>query len=596
MYQLTWKNKNTYLEQELIALPKSHTSQPSVERVLPLYWEEHCVECAIPSCYQTCQLYKERKDLKCARFAYGIFPNTNTSGLLNFGADITFERWAKLESYWSAAPRMVPTSALIIENNIIQAVEKIAEKISNAVSFLDPKRSVSRLSGWLIERWTRLRIQDSKALYKPDGLLVRFYYPQQALRELQLEILGDAPFYRSNIPVNHGWNEVFIDYAQMNKPFNGIGRIRIWPSDDRPLRLIFTWLDLVSFNKILPADKVKCVCWDLDNTLWDGVIGDDGENGVTPNQKLISMIKEMDNRGILQSVVSKNDFDIAWKKIKSLKLENYFLYPAIHWNPKSESIKKIANELGINVNSFAVIDDSEWERNEIISALPNLRTYDPKNIANILDQDEFIHPITNETKNRRQMYMTEASRKAISVDWGNDINGFLKNCQMEMRIKHPSDEEQKRCMELLQRSNQFNLSGKDYADISFSSLFQINDQECLCISLKDKFGDYGIVMVAVIRHYSDYSCIIDFAMSCRVAKKLIEEAFFKWCAQYTQKLGKKHLNINLSITGRNNPLIESLENFDLEAVNQENNDSVVYKMSLKKEIVSSEIIKISSSI
>jgi len=85
-------------------------------------------------------------------------------------------------------------------------------------------------------------------------------------------------------------------------------------------------------------------------------------------------------------------------------------------------------------------------------------------------------------------------------------------------------------------------------------------------------------------------------MSCRVAKKLIEEAFFKWCAQYTQKLGKKNLNINLSITGRNNPLIESLENFDLEAVNQENNDSVVYKMSLKKEIVSSDLVKITSYI
>ncbi len=90
MYQLTWQNKKLFDTQEKIDFQGNHADLPAIDRVVPLYWEEHCVECAIPSCYSTCPLYKKRKDLKCARFTHGIFPNDRVSGLLDFGSRYHF--------------------------------------------------------------------------------------------------------------------------------------------------------------------------------------------------------------------------------------------------------------------------------------------------------------------------------------------------------------------------------------------------------------------------------------------------------------------------------------------------------------------------
>ena len=136
-------------------------------------------------------------------------------------------------------------------------------------------------------------------------------------------------------------------------------------------------------EETLPAKKIKCVCWDLDNTLWNGVIGDDGTDGVIVNNKIIDLINEFDKKGILQTITSKNEYEIAWSKIKQLGLDKFFLYPAINWGPKSESIKQIAKELNIGIDTFALIDDSEWEREEVSSNCPQVRVYHPDKIITL---------------------------------------------------------------------------------------------------------------------------------------------------------------------------------------------------------------------
>ena len=214
-----------------------------------------------------------------------------------------------------------------VKSSLAASVKSVA--LSTAASFALAKASPAE-SIFSAAASFKSPALSATASFIPDNLLIQFYYPSSKPRELQLEILGDNAIYRECIKVEHGWNEKLISYSEINQPFDGIGRIRIWPSDDLPMRLIFTWLDLVSFNKNFPSKKVKCICWDLDNTLWDGVIGDDGADNVLPNYELISLIKEFDNRGILQSIISKNDFELAWSKIQDLGLDHYFLYPAIH--------------------------------------------------------------------------------------------------------------------------------------------------------------------------------------------------------------------------------------------------------------------------
>ncbi len=599
MYQLTWKNKELFEEEPILDLSDQPLSNRKIDKVLALNWEEHCVECAIPSCYESCSLYSKRDDMKCARFKYGIYPNASTNGLLEFGADISFKKWAKLESFWPKDPRMVSLKSLRNEDAIIRNIESLANTFSNFLKIIDSKKTFSRLTARLVEHWVRIRINNKRNKVSPDAFYMQFYYPGQKVRKLQLELSGDAPFYRCSIDANPGWNEKIIDYLDLKKDFKGLGRISLWPEDDQPIRLIFNWLDLVTFHKnkdelekVLPDKKVKCVCWDLDNTLWDGVIGDDGMDGVKVNAKIVELINELDKKGILQSITSKNEYETAWSKIKQLGLDKFFLYPAINWGPKSESIKQIAAELNIGIDAFALIDDSEWEREEVSSNCPQVRVYDPNEISNLNNQPEFNTVITKETEKRREMYAVEEGRKKISANWGNDLEGFLKNCEMIMKIKRPDKNDLQRCLELLQRTNQFNLSGRNFNKDILNDLLSNPNIDSFCISLKDRFGDYGIVMFAIIENNEDSIKLIDFVMSCRVAQKMVDITFLQWCLDYLRSMEKDDLFIELKETNKNKPLRDLLDSLPFDKLNPLTKGSVLLQINTQNKLIKKNIIKI----
>jgi len=599
MYQSTWKNEKLFkrFDKDSFDIPSSgNLKSKNIEKAAPLYWEEHCIECAVPSCFNSCPLYVKRGDGKCSRFTYGIFTNYKTKGLFDFGADVNFERWAKLESFWPKNPKMIPIKKIQSENAWIFTIQSNINFLLDRIKFIDRKHRINHFFSWLIERWIRLRLESISNTSKPDALYLQFFYPGKEKRSLHLEVYGDEPIFRCNIPIKSGWNEKIIQISSIPKNFNGIGRISIWPSDDRPLRLIFNWLDLVSFSKseVMPAEKVKCVCWDLDNTLWDGVIGDEGRDGVIVKKEMILLIEELDKRGILQSIVSKNEHEIAWKKIEDLGLKDYFIYPAIHWGSKSESIRKIASELNINLDTFAIFDDSPWEREEVISRFPQVRAYDTEKDKDILMRKEFSHPVTKESVNRRKMYLKEASRKKILANWDYDLESFLKSCEMEMQIALPDKNGKKRCLELLQRSNQFNLSGNKYDEKKFDELFSSNGNECFYASLKDKFGKYGIIMFIAIGDIEKTPTIIEFVMSCRVANKMADIAFLSWYANRAKKNGKDVLNVQLKITEKNKPLRDVLKSFQFKDSRSLGDNRMLLEISLNKESKAQDIIKITS--
>ena len=106
MFEVTWKDDMKFSALTEVR-PLQVEDTKKILKVAPLYWSEHCVECALPECYKTCKLYNPREDGKCARFTYGIFPNSSFSGHYQYGLDINFERWAKLEAYWPKKPTMI---------------------------------------------------------------------------------------------------------------------------------------------------------------------------------------------------------------------------------------------------------------------------------------------------------------------------------------------------------------------------------------------------------------------------------------------------------------------------------------------------------
>lgn len=139
------------------------------------------------------------------------------------------------------------------------------------------------------------------------------------------------------------WNEDFTPLMEMNISNENRCRIKVYFDGSEKGVLTFKMLDFVLLKHRVeakqPARKIKCVAWDLDNTLWEGIIGDAGPDGVVVKQDSILLIKKLDEMGIIQTIASKNNFDIAWQKVESLGIGKYFIYPAINWGRKSQSMK-----------------------------------------------------------------------------------------------------------------------------------------------------------------------------------------------------------------------------------------------------------------
>ena len=129
--------------------------------------------------------------------------------------------------------------------------------------------------------------------------------------------------------------------------------------------------------------EIKCVVWDLDNTLWKGTLLEDQEVELNPGVEKI--ISELDNRGILHSIASKNDYATAMDKLREVKLDHFFLYPEIHWNAKSTSIGKIQKNLNIGMDAILFIDDQPFERDEVQSAHAQVTCMDAALYRDLLD-------------------------------------------------------------------------------------------------------------------------------------------------------------------------------------------------------------------
>jgi FkbH-like protein len=273
---------------------------------------------------------------------------------------------------------------------------------------------------------------------------------------------------------------------------------------------------------------VKCLVWDLDNTLWNGTLietEDPATLALKPG--VLDVIRELDSRGILQSVASKNDHAAAMSVLERLGVAEYFLYPQIHWNPKSGSIEQIAKSLNIGIDSLAFIDDTAFERSQVTSVWPQVRAYDVTEMDGLLSLPEFDVPVTPESKARREMYRAEEKRNTLMQAEQTDIADFIRRCNLKMHIFEPKTEEEKlRCYELIVRTNQLNMSGRKYAPEEFAEALVRPGHKNFAFSCADDFGEYGVVGFGQYRIEDDTLVFSEFAMSCRVAGKFVESALF----------------------------------------------------------------------
>jgi FkbH-like protein len=586
LYEFDWANAKLWVREEPYRQPAaSRLPRDQVNKTLLLHWQEHCVECAPPQCYTVCPLYVSRSDRKCARFVYGVYPNPHFAGLLERGADVRFRRWAKIEAHLNDGVGV----SVAQHRRIAQVDSAVTKLVSSAADALRPINQRRRLNGALtVSRdWLLPRLP---ARYRGgyDDFVLECFAPENEPFRLVLEqMLEEAVVFRHAFDIQPGHNFHTIPESSFRLPVDGVpSRVRIYPENDAQRRLIFTWLDFVKYEPpagrngaktsakvgstdgssseraagATPAAKVKCVAWDLDQTLWSGVLIEDTARGCRIREEAVDVIRKLDARGILQTVVSKNDHDDAWQLVTEFGIAEYFLYPAINWGQKSRSLQQIADALNINIDTFALIDDSPFERAEVQAALPMVRVFSDDALGELLSLPEFDVPVTEMSKRRRMSYREQEQRSVAQTSFSGDYLDFLRSCEMKMRIFVPHEESAaSRCLELIQRSNQLNLSARRYTAKEFADLLAAPGVLNVAVECWDRFGEYGIVGFSSVDERTETPLVLDYVLSCRVAQKRVEHTFFAWLAQREAARGKPHLRAELTITARNSPLVKVFE-------------------------------------
>ena len=260
---------------------------------------------------------------------------------------------------------------------------------------------------------------------------------------------------------------------------------------------------------------VKCVVWDLDNTLWDGVLLEDTDVRLRPG--VVEAIRTLDERGILHSIASRNDHDAAMAKLRELGLADYFLYPQINWGNKSESVNQVAKALNIGVDTLAFVDDQPFERDEVAFQLPTVQCIDAAEAPAIPTRPE-MNPrfVTADSRERRHLYRADAQRKIAEEDHRGSSEEFLASLDMVFTIDPASERDMQRAEELTVRTNQLNATGYTYSYDELDAFRRSPDHDLLVAGLTDTYGSYGKIGLSLVERGPEVWTIKLLLMSCRV--------------------------------------------------------------------------------
>mgnify|MGYP001031171987 CR=1 FL=1 len=292
--------------------------------------------------------------------------------------------------------------------------------------------------------------------------------------------------------------------------------------------------------------RKKCLVLDLDNTLWGGVVGEDGVSGISvgdtyPGNAFMwfqENLIEASKNGIILTVCSKNnqaDIEEVWEKNPFVKLnKNHLSAYRINWQNKAVNIAEIAAELNIGLDSFVFIDDNPAERLLVKQTIPEVTVpdfpdepYEMEMFFRKVMEDHFqIYSLTNEDKNKTRQYKENSNRKSAAFA-AVDMDSFLADLGMVLKVHEGNDFTLDRIASMTQKTNQFNLTTRRYNSADIKSFID-NGSLVYCLSVKDKFGDNGITVATIVHKDGNQANIDSFLLSCRILGRGIEIAFMKY--------------------------------------------------------------------
>lgn len=333
--------------------------------------------------------------------------------------------------------------------------------------------------------------------------------------------------------------------------------------------------DLSHIVTSLKGGPKKVLVLDLDNTLWGGVVGDDGLNGIevgdtSPRGEAFKAFQRsilaLWQRGILLAVCSKNEDGIAREVFERhpemvLRLEHFAAFKA-NWNPKSENIKSIASELSLGLDSFVFIDDNPAEIEIVRQFCPTVTTFllgpDPAQYAATLQDTRLFEPIrvTPEDLDRGRQYQVEALRRSHLAQ-ATDMGSYLRSLEMVAVVSPLDETDLPRATQLVNKSNQFNLTTVRRTEAEVRALTNEPRFACFTVRLSDRFGDHGLISVLFCEIVEQAVRVETWVMSCRVLKRQVEDVVVNELARIARARGCDRL-IGVYVPSAKNAMVREL--------------------------------------
>ena len=329
--------------------------------------------------------------------------------------------------------------------------------------------------------------------------------------------------------------------------------------------------ELLSYIKPMTGKNKKCIVLDLDNTLWGGIVGEDGINGIKLGttssgnafvefQKILLALWK---KGILLAINSKNNFDDAIEVIRNhpnmILNEKHFACMKINWNDKSKNMIEISKELNLSLDSFVFFDDDPVNQLNIRKNFPQILTVDlPKDSSQYVQTLKNINDfntlnVTDEDMRRGEMYLQQKNRLDLEKSYTN-LDDYLQELEIQITIKTANDFLIPRISQLILKTNQFNLTTKRYQEDEIRQFTSNKDMIVGCANVKDKFGDNGITCVFIINKQIPDEWFIDsFLLSCRIMGRRIEEGVIIYLINKAKELGIKKIKAQFIPTLKNKP-------------------------------------------
>ena len=515
---------------------------------------------------ETIRVKCSNKKIQCSTYVTGYNQYNQEilnekSGLYKFSSDVTF----LIIDTRSILGKLFFNPYSISAEDRKQFIKTKSGEIINLVKiFVNKTKSKLILSNFVIPTYSPYEINEAREEFGLQDMV-------RALNQnIKIELGQDPKIYLHDLNsfiTKFGENNVF-NYKQF---FYGDVKISL---DHIP----YLAEEFMGYVKAVLGLNKKCIVLDLDNTLWGGIVGEDGFEGIKLGDDPIGRayvefqrhLLALNQRGIILAINSKNNFDDAIEIIRKhpnmiLKEDNFACF-RINWNDKVVNMEEIAEELNIGLDSIVFLDDDPINRDYMKIALPQVLTVELSDSSSysqtLKSMNDFqMLKITNEDIKRSKMYLDQRKRTEFQKHVGN-LQDFLKQLNISAKIKKADQYTIPRISQLTLKTNQFNLTTRRYQEEDIRKFVSEENKIVECAQIQDKFGDNGITSVYIINKENEQEWFIDtFLLSCRVMGRGVEKALLGQIIERAKMEGVKKVKAQYIKTMKNKPAENFLSDF-----------------------------------